>query len=736
MKTFVLSCLLTGLLFVHSFRSDAQIFSLEAIKSYPFPSDLTSSAQGSRIAWALNEQGKRNVYVAQGPDFTPRKLTNYANDDGQEITSLSISDDGQWVVYVRGGDHGSNWDDDQPVNTTSSPVQPKVQIWSVPFAGGDAKAVADGDEPVIAPKNNQGTPARIAFSKGGQIWVVPADGSSAAKALFNARGTNGSIEWSPDGSKLAFVCDRKDHAFVGVFTNETTPITWIAPSFSRDRSPRWSPDGTKIVFVRTPGAGGAPDSSLTRKHQAWSLWTADAASGTATQLWKAPKTLAGSIPTTHGGVNLHWAANNRIVYLSYQDGWPHLYSVPSTGGTPLLLTSAPFMAEHITLSHDRKWLLFSGNTGPDKLDIDRRHVIRVPVDKADPEVLTPGSGLEWTPVVTGDGSTVAMISATAQRPPLPTVMAFTKGTPRVLGQHLIPAIFPQNQLITPKQVTFKSPDGMTIHGQLFEPAAGEASKKSVGPRPARRGPIERSPAERSPALIYVHGGPPRQMLLGWNYSDYYANSYALNQYLASQGFVVLSVNYRLGIGYGYNFHQPANGGANGASEYQDVKAAALWLAEQPQIDATKIGIYGGSYGGYLTALALARDSRLFAAGVDIHGVHDWSQQRTGSSQTDRYEKIPDADKAAKVVFESSPISSVSTWTSPVLIIHGDDDRNVRFNQSTDLVQRLEAKGVPIETLVIVDDTHHWMKHTNALKMGNATADYFKRILMKQPTAIK
>ena len=132
---------------------------------------------------------------------------------------------------------------------------------------------------------------------------------------------------------------------------------------------------------------------------------------------------------------------------------------------------------------------------PDKLDIDRRHVVRVPVDKAAMEVLTPGSGLEWTPVVTGDGATVAMISATAQRPPLPTVMAFTKGTPKVLAQNLVPANFPQNQLVTPKQVIFKAPDGMTVHGQLFEPAGRHRPK---------------SPTERSPALfMYTAGHPAR-----------------------------------------------------------------------------------------------------------------------------------------------------------------------------------------------------------------------------------
>ena len=703
MKKVLLLCLLTGCFLPLYLQAQAQPFSLEAIKSYPFPNELTSSAQGSRIAWAFNEQGKRNVYVAEGPDFTPRKLTNYTQDDGQEITSLSVSDDGKWVVYVRGGDHGSNWDDELPVNTLSTPVPPKVQIWSVPFAGGQPKAIAEGDEPVISPKSDH-----IAFIKSGQVWIAPVGGASPAKALFTARGKNGSLRWSPDGSRLAFVCNRTDHSFVGVFTNETMPITWLAPSFSHDVSPRWSLDGKKIVFVRMPGSGGAPDSLLAQLHEPWAIWTADVATGTASQLWQAPKTLMGSVPTTHGGFNLHWAAGDRIVFLSYQDGWPHLYSVASSGGTPLLLTPGGFMAEHISLSHDRKWLLFSGNTGPDKLDIDRRHVVRVPVDKAEADVLTPGTGLEWMPVVTGDGSTVAMISATPQRPPLPTVMAFTKSTPKVLGQHLLPTQFPQNQLVTPKQVTFKAPDGMTVHGQLFEPAGGSSKK---------------------PTLIYVHGGPPRQMLLGWHYSDYYSNSYAMNQYLASLGFVVLSVNYRLGIGYGYDFHQPANGGATGASEYQDVRAAAVWLAEQPQVDASRIGIYGGSYGGYLTALALGRDSKLFATGVDIHGVHDWSVYRP-AEVSHQVEQIPDDALAAKVAWESSPVSAVKTWTSPVLIIHGDDDRNVRFNQSTDLVRRLDKQGVSMETLVIVDDTHHWMKHANILKIGNATADYFRRKLLK------
>jgi dipeptidyl aminopeptidase/acylaminoacyl peptidase len=293
-------------------------------------------------------------------------------------------------------------------------------------------------------------------------------------------------------------------------------------------------------------------------------------------------------------------------------------------------------------------------------------------------------------------------------------MPLAGGAPRVLAADRVPADFPSAALVTPQQVIYESPDGVTVHAQLFERPGGPA---------------------RKPAVIYVHGGPPRQMLLGWHYSDYYANAYALNQYLASRGFVVLSVNYRLGIGYGYEFHQPPDAGTAGASEYIDVKAGAEWLARQPNVVPSRIGIYGGSYGGYLTALALGRDSDLFAAGVDIHGVHDRTLDRTRNLVTpDRYERAPDAERAREIAWQSSPVSAVATWRSPVLIIHADDDRNVRFSQSTDLVRRLAAAQVPYETLVLVDDTHHFLRHANVLLVDRATAEFLERKLMGRAAA--
>jgi dipeptidyl aminopeptidase/acylaminoacyl peptidase len=400
---------------------------------------------------------------------------------------------------------------------------------------------------------------------------------------------------------------------------------------------------------------------------------------------------------------------NVITFTSYHDGWPHLYSIAPTGGTPLLLTPGEFMVEHVSLSLDGKNLLCDVNTGPDALDKDRRHILQVSVDKADMKVLTPGNGNEWTAMALANTKGIVYIGSTPQKAPQVIFKSDGGASPKSLTASLFPAEYPEKSLIEPKQVIFKSLDGLSVHAQIFDHSKG---------------------TQKKPAIIFVHGGPPRQMLLGWHYSDYYANAYALNQYLANLGFIVLSVNYRLGIGYGYEFQQPKSAGHLGASEYLDIKAAGEWLATQSNVDAKKIGIYGGSYGGYLTALSLARDSKLFAAGVDIHGVHDWANQLKAEPLADEFHKAPDAEWAASLSFRSSPVSSLATWTSPVLIIHADDDRNVSFNQSVDLVNRLMKRKVPMETMVIVDDTHHWFRFSNTLKVFNATANYLKAKLLK------
>ncbi len=687
---------LSFLLFV-SFYLSAQSFTLESVTSYPFVSEIASSVKGQISAFSINEKGLRNIYVAEAPQYKLRKLTDYSIDDAQELTGLKISNDGKWIVYVRGGDHGA-FDESIPRNPASLTEAPKIQIFSISPSTGKSVLLSEGDRPVISSDSKQ-----VIFIKNNQAWIVPIDGSQQAKPLFYSKGRTSSLQFSPDGAQILFVSSRGDHSFIGIYKNDQTPVQYLAPAFARDQSACWSPDGKKIVFVRRPSSGGAPDSLTVDKIQPWSIWTADVSTGKATEIWKSPETLRGSVPSSNGRYNLHWTANNRIVFLSYQDGWPHMYSVPADGGKPLLLTPGSFNVEQIQVSPDKKSLVFATNSGPDKDDLDRRHLAKVSVDKANMQMLTTGTGIESTPVFTEDGSKIIFLSATAQRSTLPAILNLKNNQINLVGADLIPKDFPANKLVIPTSVRFKAADGETVYGQLFQP------KESSGKRPA---------------VLFVHGGPQRQMLLGWHYMDYYANTYALNQYLVSKGFVVLSVNYPLGIGYGYDFQNPEHSGMFGASEYKDIKAAGEWLASLAGIDPNRIGIYGGSYGGYLTAMALARDSKLFAAGVDISGMHNLLPDL----REYKNEEPPDYQLAKNLVWQSSPAAYLDTWTSPALVITGDDDGNVPFSQSVDLVSRFQEKGFPFESLVFPDETHHWMKYANMLKMDEATADFLERKL--------
>lgn len=672
-------------------------FTLAQVLNYPFPAALVRDAKGTAIAYALVTQGVRTLWFARAPDWTPKQLFSSGTDDGQELSNLAISNDDAHVVYVRGGDHDANWDLPLQPNAASSPVQPEMQVWSVATSGASPKLLGAGDAPAIAADGS-----RVAFTNDGAVMIAPIDGGTPAKRLFFDRGSDSDLQWSPDGSALAFTSNRKDHSFIGIYRNDSTPIRYLAPTTSQDFMPRWSPDGASIAFVRTHGDGGPPPRNpFDFTPTPWQIVVVDVQTGASGVAWRSAGTARDSLPEGGGGPFLDWAAGDRLVYKSSKDNWTHLYAVSAHGGAAQLLTPGPFMVEDVDTAPDRQSVVYTADTGSAPGDDDRRHVFRVDVATGTVTQVTSGASSETSPVALADGA-LAFNRATARQPLLVTLQRAS--TQIALDANLLPNDFPSSQLVTPREVSFRSGDGWLIHGQLFLPSGGG----------------------KHPGVIFVHGGPERQMLLGWHYMDYYSNAYAVNQYLASRGFVVLSVNYRLGIGYGHDFNFPARWGPTGAAEYQDVVAGARFLQRQPQVDPAKIGIWGGSYGGYLTALALARNSNIFKAGVDFHGVHDWSLDVEngvwGSTQLKRYQMY-DTKPVMKLAWESSPDSAIATWKAPVLLIQGDDDRNVEFHQMVDLVERLRIAHVPYEQIVIPNEIHGFFRYASWLQADMATTDY-------------
>jgi dipeptidyl aminopeptidase/acylaminoacyl peptidase len=671
-------------------------FTLQQVMSSPFPHNLVAAKSSGRVAWIFDVKGAHNIWIADAPEFAAHQLTPYAGDDGQPLASLRITPDGRTLVYVRGSEANEAGRIADPTNGV---WERKQQVWAVDVGGegprllGEMGCGEEGCEDVQLSPDGQ----FAVWATKKQLWIAPVSGATPAHQLTGLRGNNFSSKWSPDGRQIAFVSDRGDHSFIAIYDFGRDSVRYLAPSADRDVMPRWSPDGRRIAFVRLPGIQEKLP-LIPERPTPWAIWMADAASSNGREIWHSGEKPNDSFPELTADISFYFPSNDRLLFASEQDGWNHLYSIAAEGGAPTLLTPGQFEVEDVALSGDRRTVIYSSNQD----DVDRRHIWRLALEGGKPQPLTRGETNEWGAVEAGEGGQVVCLGSSATTPAMP--YRITAQGREMIAASALPSDFPSRQLVTPKQVIFKSEDGLEIHGQLFVPAGR---------------------TQAGPALIFMHGGPIRQMILGFHYMDYYHYAYAMNQYLASQGYVVLSVNYRLGIMYGRAFREAANASWRGASEYKDIVAGAKYLQTLPIVDAKKIGLWGGSYGGYLTALGLARNSDLFAAGVDFHGVHDWS---VFLPRWENRPAAPDAKDAEKLAFESSPNASLGTWKSPVLLIHGDDDRNVPFGQTVDLAQRLRENHVSFEELIFPDEIHGFLMWKSWIKAYGAEVEFFERTL--------
>jgi dipeptidyl-peptidase 4 len=754
-----------ALLTVGSVTADAQpIKSVEPWMSPASPLMLTSAKKADRIAWMTYDRGLRNVYTAAAPDFTPVRLTNFLADDGTDLTDVEISDDGSTIVFVRGSaPNRFGW----IANPAHDPRGAERAIWAVRASGGPAWRVAAGAAPELSPDGRW-----VLFTRDGQIHRARVARGAPVTAMdtggvpfIQAWGRNGSPRWSPDGKRIAFVSDRQNHAYVVVYDMATRSMQYVSPGVDCDGGPTWSPDGKQLAFHRRPGVpfgnqtqagtggignpagpaanaaaplpgnpaggctggggrGGAPQPADTARRgnmrqspgfysthfpggYTLSLMVADIPSGpdfgtpivpkqiAAREVWhNAPRD---SVFTTLN--NMTWAGEQVIFPVTVpRDEWDRWYAVSvKGGGSPVRLTTTDGLIEDATsytLSRDGGRTLYYCTNAE---DIERRHIWAVPTSGGTPRRISTGNGIETYPQPLASGKQVAVIYMDAKTPASIALVPAGGGAPKVIFPKLTSA-FPTVAHVVPEIVKTTAADGLEISNTLFLPK-------------------DMKPGEKRPALVFVHGGPRRQMLPGYHYMQFYHWSYGVNQWLADQGYVVLSINYRRGIGYGKSFRDAPNAQALGNSEYQDVVAGAKYLQQRADVDASRIGIWGLSYGGLLAAQALARNSDIFVAGVDMAGVH-------------LYGNVVDT---AALSFRSSAVGAIDGWKSPVLLVHGDDDRNVDFAQTVGLVQLLRARNVYHEMIIVPDDLHESMIHANWIDTFDRMGVFLKRFVWNRET---
>ena len=685
------TCFILLIIITFSVKSLAQDdLTIKEVLSYNFPSGLVVSETGDLAAWIENKEGRRNIFISDG-NSPGKQITSYQEDDGQQISNLIINPDNKSIIFIRGG--APNRKGEIP-NPMSLPERVKRQIWEIDIEDKSLKLIAEGSSPALSHNGKL-----LVFIKNGQVWKINLDKNEEPKHCFSIRGNVGSLRWSPDDKKLAFVSNRSDHAFIGIYFFETNKIKYLNPSVDIDSYPVWSPDSRRIAFIRIPNERNTLPFFSKRAGLPWSIHVGEISSGSSKEIWKANEGTGSVFRYVSSSNQLLWGANEHLVFPWEGDGWTNLYSIKTNGSDLKLISPGKSEVKFVSISPDKERIIYSSNKG----DIDRQHIWSSNITTGKTEQLTNGEGIEWSPQLSLSNKLYLLASG-------PTTPAF----PAQLENKKIKSLltnskvsdYPKEKLVKPKQVIYTSTDGMKIHGQLFLP-------KNV------------KSGEKYPAIIFIHGGSRRQMFLGFHHGHYYHNAYAFNQFLANRGYVVLSVNFRSGIGYGMKFREAINYGPDGASEFSDILGAGLYLKNQTFVDPDQIGLYGGSYGGYLTAMGLAKASNLYAAGVDLFGLHDWNIGIKHWGPNYDPLKMP---KIAEKAYNSSPIAYVKSWKSPVLLVHGDDDRNVPFSETVTLIEELRKNNVDIEQLIFPDEVHVFLIHAKWIKTFEVSFDFFERKL--------
>ena len=676
---------------------------IEQLIEIKHPSNPVWSPDGKRVAFIWDRADIRNLCVASSDGKgSPLQLTSFPD----------------------GNVHGFFWNEDSDVLYFPH----EGDLWQVPISGGAPKPVWNRPDP-------------------GRDFISSPDARRVAFVRVSSRGTDASprgsdliIRWLSDGTESTVAHDDVSISRIAWSPNgNSIAYTGGSNIIHHDESPSYSGekliyriseyvpgqiyavklDGSKPVPIIKPGKYGGlgwiGDSRLvfdgeSSDYKKYFIYVADVGTGSAKVIHEVDEEKFWSIPNWGMAGAQPWPSPDGkwIAFLSDEDGWDHLYVMPSTGGSAVQITKGKFEAWRPTWSHDSTRIAFDANVedhpgdrvlGIAKIGDDPSH--------AEVTYITTGPGTNIEPRWSeGDGRLVYQHTDTHNSADLYAIAASAGAAPVRLTDSM-PAGIDHSQFVEPQLVHYPGPDGQQVPGWLFVPKNLDKTRKH-------------------PAILWIHGDGVNQNYDGWHVQRNYAVYYSIHQYFLQKGYVVFAPDYRGSIGYGRDWRTGVYMDVGG-KDAKDAWMGANYLKTLPYVDSDRIGVWGLSYGGFFTLIAMTDQPRLFRAGVDVAGVVDYVMYYSDPYHGDwTASRIGTPEQNPQVYANASPISHIDRLERPLLVLHGTADVNVPFLESVRLVDEAlkKNKGVLLSFMIYPGEFHYFSREHVLRDAWHRVDDFF------------
>jgi dipeptidyl aminopeptidase/acylaminoacyl peptidase len=679
---------------------------IEQLMDIKHPSEPVWSPDGHYVAFLWDRAGAKNLYVT-GADGTgePRQLTSNSDED---ISDPTWSHDGKWLYFVRSS---------ELMQVSPTGEQPRA-VWSN-VKGNSFEISPSGAEVAFVRRSSSNAQRQ----GGSELCIRKLSDDSSESCIAHDEHLIYGPSWSPDGSHIAY----------------NAGLLLI----HHDESPEYS--GAKIIYGVTeyvPGqlkviaaSGGEPvtisptsrfetarwvdDKHLVFAHESddfkrRTIYLAEITGGEPKTIHEDVEDKFWSIPGDSGDSPQPSPDGHWIAFLSDRDGWDHLYVMPASGGAAVQITHGHFEAWRPSWSHDSTRIAFDANEADAPGD---RHlgIATIGHDPAHATVkmITTGKGTDTMPLWSKDDRQLVFQHTDPHNSADLFVTASTASSKPVRLSESMPASMDRSAFVEPQFVHYPGANGEQVPGWLFVPKNLDRSKKH-------------------PVVLWIHGDGINQNYDGWHIQRNYAVYYSFHQYLLQKGYIVFAPDYRGSIGYGRDWRTGVYMKV-GTDDAKDAWMAANYLKTLPYVDPERIGVWGLSYGGFFTLIAMTDQPTLFRAGVDVAGVVDyvmyyndpyhggWTRSRIGTP-----EENPQVYAAA------SPVSHIDSLARPLLVLHGTADVNVPFLESVRLMDEVlkQKKGDLVTFMIYPGEFHYFTREFVLLDAWHRVDRFFNTYLQK------